>query len=47
MAYLNIEGQKKTEVLQLEEDVDVKYWLPVLFGLHGIIMTTELDIRTK
>lgn len=25
----------------------IEFWMPILFGLHGIIMTSELDIRTK
>jgi hypothetical protein len=32
---------------ETDEDLVVKYWMPILFSLHGIIMTSELDVRTK
>lgn len=38
---------RSASVLSPEEDVVVKYWMPFLFNLHGIIMESELDIRTK
>jgi hypothetical protein len=38
---------KATTAGHVEDDVVVKYWMPILFGLHGIIMSSELDIRTK
>jgi brefeldin A-inhibited guanine nucleotide-exchange protein len=30
-----------------EEDVCIRLWMPVLFGLHDVIMTSELEVRTK
>ncbi|KAH6598916.1 hypothetical protein BASA50_003422 [Batrachochytrium salamandrivorans] len=30
-----------------EDDTSVKYWMPVLFGLQDVIMTSELEVRTR
>ncbi|KAL5039064.1 hypothetical protein BDV3_002220 [Batrachochytrium dendrobatidis] len=30
-----------------EDDASVKYWMPVLFGLQDVIMTSELEVRSK
>ena len=29
------------------EDPSVRYWLPVLYALHEIIMNCELEVRTR
>ncbi|KAI8915529.1 hypothetical protein BC831DRAFT_159184 [Entophlyctis helioformis] len=30
-----------------DEDVSFKYWMPVLFGLHDVIMASDLEVRTR
>lgn len=30
-----------------DNDYAVKYWMPILFGLHDVIMTSDLENRTK
>lgn len=30
-----------------EEDICIRFWMPILFGLYDVIMTCDLEIRTK
>ena len=30
-----------------EADPSVRYWLPILYALHEIIMTCDLEVRTR
>lgn len=31
----------------LDEDPNYKFWFPILFGLYEIVMTSELEVRTR
>ncbi|KAI9206768.1 uncharacterized protein BJ171DRAFT_18598 [Polychytrium aggregatum] len=30
-----------------EDDVNYKYWFPVLFGMYEVVMTCDLEVRTR
>lgn len=40
-------GEVDTATKQRKEDPMLKYWFPILFGLYEIIMTCELEVRTR
>jgi brefeldin A-inhibited guanine nucleotide-exchange protein len=40
-------SKKIGTVLTPEEDICIRYWMPVLFGLHDVIMTCDLEVRTR
>ncbi|KAI8905469.1 hypothetical protein EDD86DRAFT_257459 [Gorgonomyces haynaldii] len=40
-------GNSLRKSLASEDDSVLRFWMPILFGLHDVIMTSELDIRTK
>ncbi|KAI8898774.1 hypothetical protein BC833DRAFT_417312 [Globomyces pollinis-pini] len=33
--------------MSTDEDVCIRLWMPLLFGLHDIIMTCDLEVRTR
>lgn len=33
--------------LSPDEDPNIRYWFPILFGLYEIIMTCDLEVRTR
>lgn len=42
--------QRVTDIKQTannEEDISIRYWMPLLFGLHEVIMTCDLEVRTR
>ncbi|KAJ3273363.1 guanine nucleotide exchange protein for ADP-robosylation factor [Terramyces sp. JEL0728] len=39
--------RQTTHLIPPEEDICIRYWMPVLFGLHDLIMTCDLEVRTK
>jgi Sec7-like guanine-nucleotide exchange factor len=36
-----------TAMVSQEEDACIRYWMPLLFGLHDVIMSCDLEVRTK
>ena len=41
------EVKEKKATVPVEEDICIRLWMPVLFGLHDVIMTCDLEVRTK
>ncbi|KAI9031139.1 hypothetical protein DFJ74DRAFT_654753 [Hyaloraphidium curvatum] len=41
------EAETATATKQRKEDPMLKYWFPILFGLYEIVMTCELEVRTR
>ncbi|KAJ3313350.1 guanine nucleotide exchange protein for ADP-robosylation factor [Boothiomyces sp. JEL0838] len=39
--------KQTTHQISPEEDICIRLWMPVLFGLHDLIMTCDLEVRTK
>jgi brefeldin A-inhibited guanine nucleotide-exchange protein len=42
-----ISSGKIGNLVSQEEDLCIRYWMPVLFGLHDVIMTCDLEVRTR
>lgn len=43
----NRTGTNRKITVSPEEDLCIRLWMPILFGLHDVIMTCELEVRTK
>lgn len=40
-------SKKPGTLVTHEEDICIRYWMPLLFGLHDVIMTCDLEVRTR
>ena len=43
----NVFGPNSVAKLLPDEDPSLRFWFPILFGLYEIIMTCDLEVRTR
>ncbi|KAJ3219454.1 guanine nucleotide exchange protein for ADP-robosylation factor [Clydaea vesicula] len=48
-SYVNVNLQPNSGIQKIstDEDPNIKFWFPTLFGLYEIIMTCDLEVRTR